>query len=183
VESSGSGHDRRMKCRNEASPVNRSPNRGFSLVEVMVALAIFSTGLGGLSLLLLLALQETAASRLQSYAASQAWSMAEFILVSPGAASSSLSPAASQGCLFDGVCEPPAMVSAALHEWRKGLADGLPHGDGLVCHDGTPTDGSPRQPACDGDGPLHVKVFWLEPGGGDSASPSPRRAVARVPLL
>ena len=148
-----------------------------------MALAIFSTGLGGLSLLLLLALQETAASRLHTFAASQAQSMAEFILVSPGAASGSLNPAAAPGCLLDGVCEPSAMVSAALHEWRNGLADALPGGNGLVCHDGTPADGSAQQPACDGAGPLHVKVFWLEPGGGDSTSPSPRRAVARVPLL
>ena len=149
----------------------------------MVALAIFSTGLGGLSLLLLLALQETAASRLHTFAASQAQSMAEFILVAPGAASSALASAAAPGCLYDGICEPSVMVSAALHEWRKGLADALPHGDGLVCHDGTPTDGSPDQPACDGAGPLHVKVFWLEPGDGDSETPSLRRAVARVPLL
>ena len=144
----------------------RTGEQGFSLIEVVVAVAIFSAGLGGLSLLLLLALQETAASRFQTYAHSQAHSMAEFITTSPGAAS-----------------DASTMVAAALHRWRLRLADTLPEGDGLICRDSTPQDGTRVHPACDGAGPLHVKVFWSEPAAGSESTPSVQRAVARVPLL
>ena len=153
------------------------------MIEVVVAVAIFSAGLGGLSLLLLLALQETAASRFQTYAHSQAHSMAEFMTTSPGAASEALAPSAAPACLAGSACDASTMVAAALHRWRLRLADTLPEGDGLICRDSTPQDGTRVHPACDGAGPLHVKVFWAEPAAGSGSTPSVQRAVARVPLL
>ncbi len=54
---------------------------GFSLIEVVIAIAVFSTGLGGLSLLLMLAIQETMASHWQAYAASRAQARCSSFLV------------------------------------------------------------------------------------------------------
>lgn len=169
-------------------PVNRSSRglnggRGFSLVEIVIALAIFSSGLGGLSLLLLLAIQETTASRFQTTAVNRAHAMAESILASPQAALGSLEPAQSRACLEGDVCGPGVMVSASLHAWRQQLGEELPNGDGVACRDSTPEDGAPESPGCDGAGPVVVKVFWEEPGKGEAASPVSHRMVARLPLL
>ena len=57
--------------------------KGFSLIEVVIAIAVFSTGLGGLSLLLMLAIQETTAAHWQAFAASRAQSVNELLLTLP----------------------------------------------------------------------------------------------------
>jgi type IV pilus assembly protein PilV len=132
--------------------------RGFSLLEVMVAVAVFSTGFGGLSLLLLLAVQHTAASRWQAVAASRLHSMAELQAASPAVV--------------------PA--SPLYLEWQASLAEALPGGAGVVCLDATPADGSAGAPACDGRGGRVVKVFWTEPPSAGHALPESRRLATRL---
>ena len=60
--------------------------KGFSLIEVVIAIAVFSTGLGGLSLLLMLAIQETTAAHWQAFAASRTQSVNELLLTLPSTA-------------------------------------------------------------------------------------------------
>lgn len=141
--------------------------RGFSLIELAVSSAIYSMGLGSVSLLMLLALQGTTEARQESLARIEAASLAELILMNSDAVGHyALDPAGDAGpCDADNPCTPAEMAVANLAAWRQGLADGLPGATGLVCLDGTPVDGQPGDPACDGLGSPVVKVFWQRPDG------------------
>ncbi len=157
---------------------------GFSLVELTVAMAIYSMGLGGVSIMLLAAIHGTADARYQSYAVSQASSLAEMILMNSDAIDHYVNPAPSDpgACQFDQVCDPADMASATMNSWRLHLRGNLPRGRGLVCRDGTPDDGQAGKPSCDGAGNPVIKVFWEEPSKPDDDSNGPQRAVSRLPL-
>jgi type IV pilus assembly protein PilV len=155
--------------------------KGFSLIEVVIAIAVFSTGLGGLSLLLMLAIQETAASHWQAAAASRAQSAIEWIRTVPSRPLPT--PAAGYGpCLHGDVCPPEAMASAAISHWQQDVATLLPGGAGILCLDATPDDGNASEPACDGAGERVAKVFWTEPATGGRPGPEARRIVTVLPL-
>lgn len=144
---------------------DRKGKRGFSLIELTVAVAIFATGLGSFSLLLLMAVQGTAESRMQTVAVSQARSLAEAVRMVPGAGGHFLSPGSTAICSTGSVCAPALMAAATFNDWSLQLATLIPGARGLVCRDATPVDGSVSDAACDGNGGLVVKVFWAEPGG------------------
>lgn len=155
--------------------------KGFSLIEVVIAIAVFSTGLGGLSLLLMLAIQETAASHWQAVAASKAQSLGELLRTAPSATLPT--PVTGSGpCLQGDVCAPGTMASAALYHWQRDVAAVLPDGAGILCLDTTPEDGNAVDPACDGAGERVVKVFWTEPATAGRPGPDARAVAAELPL-
>jgi type IV pilus assembly protein PilV len=160
---------------------SRGSQSGFSLIELTIAAAIFSTGLGAFSLLLLLAIQGTMESGQQTIAVQHARSLAESVKLIPEAVSAFEHPAPQSECPVGSSCSPGQMASSSILHWQRRLARQLPGGTGLICRDGTPEDGTASRPACDGGGQLVVKVFWTEPGkDGGSLE---RRAVSRLPLL
>jgi type IV pilus assembly protein PilV len=155
---------------------------GFSLIELTVAMAIFSMGLGSLSLVLLLAIQGTAEARYRTVATLQAHSLAEAILMNSDAVGHFIHPPAplSQECLQSGICSASDHAGAELAAWESELATALPHGAGLVCRDSTPEDGRSDDPACDGADHPVIKVFWQEPGKtGEEAQDE--RLISRLP--
>lgn len=167
--------------------------RGFSLIELTVATAIYSMGLGSLSLMMMLALHGTGGARLDTMAALHAASLAEMIAMSSDAVGHYLL----EGTTDPGDCGPGApcsieeMAATNLTNWRLRLAADLPGGDGLLCLDGTPEDGDVDDPACDGSGGPVIKVFWKAPAAGPAseppapesraAGPEIRRQVSRLP--
>lgn len=153
---------------------------GFSFIELSVATAIFSMGLGSLSLMMLAAIQGTAEARHQTVASSQVESMAEMIAMSSDAFGHYVFPVEDQACKDEG-CAGKGTAAANLAHWQQSLRDELPGGAGLVCRDSTPHDGEAANPACDGAGPLVIKVFWEESRHGQRADGSWRRAVSRLP--
>ena len=155
--------------------------KGFSLIEVVIAIAVFSTGLGGLSLLLMLAIQETTAAHWQAFAASRAQSITELLLTLPSTELPT-SAASMERCLQGDVCAPDDMSAAALHRWQRDVASMLPNGAGVLCLDATPNDGDASEPGCDGAGERVAKVFWTEPATGGRAGEEPRSIVAVLPL-
>lgn len=66
------------------------------------------------------------------------------------------------GCKTATGCSPQDMARHDLAEWDNALANSLPLGQGFVCIDSTPYDGSgPGNPQCDGVGTqFTVKVWW-----------------------
>jgi type IV pilus assembly protein PilV len=155
--------------------------RGFSLVELSVAAAIYSMGLGSLSLLLLLAVHGTTGARQDTVAAMHADSLAEMIAMSSDAVGHYVYPAGAATCDPPATCPAAALAAANLAAWQELVAADLPQGAGTVCRDLTPADGNAGDAACDGSGAPVVKVFWQTPGESGPAAED-HRQVARVPL-
>jgi type IV pilus assembly protein PilV len=156
--------------------------RGFSLVELTVATAIFSLGIGGLSLLFLLALQGTLESKFRVAAVSQAASLQEMMWLAPEGRAAFMAPGespAEPACDGGALCTPELMAGSMLESWQRQLESGIPSGRGLVCRDSTPSDGTPSEPACDGIGTPVIKVFWEEPGNDGAVA---HRSVRALPL-
>ncbi|MGD9344149.1 MAG: type IV pilus modification protein PilV [Desulfuromonadales bacterium] len=153
---------------------------GFSFVELSVATAIFSMGLGSFSLMMLAAIQGTAEARHQTVASSQAESLAEMIAMSSDAFGHYVFPAETLACTGED-CSGQSMAAANLAHWQQSLQDELPGGSGLVCRDSKPDDGEAEHPACDGNGPLVIKVFWEEARHSKNADGGKRRVISRLP--
>jgi prepilin-type N-terminal cleavage/methylation domain-containing protein len=152
------------KAWEEANMSFRCPVRkaGFSLIELTVATAIYSMGLGSLSLMML----------------------AELILMNPAAIGHYISDVGGAAPDCDGgiVCAPDEMAAWHLQAWRDDLAALLPGGSGLVCLDSSPEDGESADAACDGVGGPVIKVLWEVPEDEDDPEPGFGRQVARLPV-
>jgi type IV pilus assembly protein PilV len=155
--------------------------RGFSLIEMLIAVAIFSIGLGGLALMMLTAVRGTVEARNQSAAAMHASDLAELILMNPSYLGHYLIPAGPPAaCAVGAGCTDAAWALDGLARWNAELESNLSGAQGLVCRDATPVDGQLDAAACDGIGMAVVKVFWREPHQADDAVAGHRRVVLPV---
>jgi len=155
---------------------------GFSLIELSIATAIFSMGLGSLSMMMLVAIHGTVEARHQTVATIQASSMAEMIVMNSDALGHYINPPGSEiaACEED-FCQGEAMAAGNMHFWQSQLHSELPGGEGLVCRDSTPDDGNSSDSSCDGNGAVVVKVFWEESAHENSEDGRHRRLVSRLP--
>jgi type IV pilus assembly protein PilV len=123
---------KRSKSRSNAS-------RGFSLVEVLVALVVVSVGLLGLAKMEALSLSSTSVAGVRSITAGQAANLAAMMhanqdfwqtpIVYPlTTITSSNNPYAGATCTVAGSnsCTPTQMANADLNLWAQGLAAVLP---------------------------------------------------------
>jgi type IV pilus modification protein PilV len=155
---------------------------GFSLLEVLVAGAVFSFGLAGLSALLLVSIIASDEARNEGIAAVAAANLAEQILLNPAALERYLNPAESISriCLGGDQCTAEQQADYDFGLWRIELADRIRNARGTVCHDSTPEDGVEGSSRCDGAGPLVIKIFWNGPEEADSQSSNQRRFTLAV---
>ena len=156
--------------------------RGFTLIEVMIALLVFGVGLFALAGLQSQSLMANERSYLRSQAVIYAQEMGDRMRANPRAvrngAYNSGNPGATAGAVgtLNGACNSAAgcdkadMATNDLAEWSNSVQQ-LPAGAGVVCVDSTPDDGNPGNPLCDGvdlggGGPqMHaIKVFWQRNG-------------------
>jgi type IV pilus assembly protein PilV len=158
--------------------------QGFSLIELSVATAIYSMGLGSLSLLMLFALHGTAGARLDTAAVVHAASLAELIAMNSDAVGHYVYPTepAAGACDAGSPCTSEQMATWNFMTWRDRVVADLPDGDGLLCRDSSPDDGDATDPACDGGGGPVVKVFWRAPADSGAEPTEPHRQVSRLPL-
>ncbi len=144
----------------------RSAQGGVSLIEVLVAVVIFSVSLAGLAGLSLTSLRNTADGHFNSQATILGDQLADTMRANLTAYETGQfisTPADTEK-----VCTPAAKCSAAEQaqydagKWQTLAADVLPGGVAVICMDSTPNDGQPADPACDGAGMNTVKLFWLD---------------------
>jgi type IV pilus assembly protein PilV len=155
---------------------------GFSLIELSIATAIFSMGLGSLSMMMLAAIHGTAEARHQTVATMQASSLAEMIAMTSDAYGHYINPPdAEMAPCEEDFCQGAAIAAGNMVFWRAELHNELPGGKGLVCRDSTPDDGNSIDPSCDGVGAVVIKVFWEESRHQDSEDGGHRRLVSRFP--
>lgn len=146
---------------------------GFSLVEVAVAAAVFSLGLGGLSLLLLLAVQGTVTPRLETLAAVHARSLAEAARFVPGGVEAlPLAGAGPATCTSVAPCPPGVMAATIMESWQQRVEKDIPTGRGLVCRDSVLLSSAGGE--CGGLPGETVSVDWDE-ADADGDGTAPRR--------
>lgn len=155
---------------------------GFSLVELAVATAVFSMGLGSLSMMMLSAIHGTMEARHRTVAVTQATSMAEMIAMQSNALDHYINPpdADMLACNED-FCQDVALAAGNLAAWHSQLSGALPGSAGMVCRDSTPDDGTLEDPSCDGEGAVAVKIFWTESRHVQAEDGGRKRVVSRLP--
>ncbi|SDM63391.1 type IV pilus assembly protein PilV [Oryzisolibacter propanilivorax] len=160
------------------------PPRGFTLIEVLVALIIFSFGMLGAVGLILSSLQATKYSSNSAVAGALAREYGEIMqLVSDGVSSTASATADSANTLMldttaissgspgnctgkDKTCTPVELLAALRDDWALRVKDTatLPQGRAEVCRDSTPrnADGELEWGGCDEDGAtVLIKLGWL----------------------
>jgi type IV pilus assembly protein PilV len=164
-----------------------SPKRGkgFTLIEVLVTLLVLSVGLFGILAVIIKSLQMNSSSVYRTIASQQAYAMAETLRANPtavGTANAASAVAFSTSgvaattidttCLNATGCARNAFIANSLYMWNQQLAALLPQGQGTICQDSTPNDGTPANWLCNGptgtqtptdqNAPYVVKVCWNE---------------------
>lgn len=156
---------------------------GFTLLEVLVAIVIFSIGLLGIAGLQVAGMRYTHGSQLRSIATMQAESIADNMRANRRGVedghynvTGNMPTAYPTDCSVN-TCSPEDLALYDLVSWNFAAAEGKPHesnqdalpgGEGVVCIDSTPNDGSPSDWACDNDGGVYaVKLVWNERAAGE----------------
>ncbi len=157
---------------------NPDSNRqhGFTLLEVLIAIVIFSIGLLGIASLQLAGLRYTHTSQLRATAAMQAENIADRMRANlAGVADDEYNvtgsiPASSETC--DTECTSAEIAEHDLYNWNLHNGALLPDGAGIVCIDSTPeNDAVPGDWKCDNTGEVYtVKIAWTERGVGENES-------------
>lgn len=144
--------------------------QGFTLVEILVTIVIFAFGMLGVAGLQLVSLTGMDTAQFRSVATLKASDMAERIRANSGATYVGVSAtkancrasyynstvAAPSGCVAN------VLAADEISDWETELSKRLPDGKGAICNDSTPNDGTPAATACDGNGPVVVKVWWTD---------------------
>jgi type IV pilus assembly protein PilV len=144
----------------------RAQQSGFTLIEVLVSVLVLSIGLVGVAALQGVSLKNTQSAFMRSQATALAYDLADRMRANVIAARTGLydpgTAATVTGCKSTTGCTAQDMAKHDLAEWNAAIATYLPMGQGFVCVDSTPNDGtSAASPACDGSGTqLTVKIWW-----------------------
>ena len=162
--------------------VKRSQS-GFTLLEILIAIVIFSIGLLGIAGLQVAGMRFTHGSQLRSIAVAQAESMADLMRANEFGVQAgfynvktAMPTNANPDCAAT-VCTAQERATYDLKAWNtttvgaplQSNRDVLPLGDGIVCRDSTPNDGVSGAWACDNSGNVYaIKIQWQERTvGGD----------------
>ena len=155
---------------------------GFSLIEVMIATAVLSIGMGGMSALMLSAAGGMSESQHETIAHLHADAMAATWQLSPLALEHVANPPVTAPLCFEtDTCTDLDFSMGQYLRWRNRAAQLLPGGHAVVCRDSTPLDGHAGSPSCDGVGSAVSKVFWADPRKSNEPDGGVRRAVVRIP--
>lgn len=151
---------------------------GFTLIEVLIAVVIFSIGLLGWAGLQVAALDGTRSAELRTLAVLQAQDLADRMRANMPAVNDGSYAAGVQrelGCraiYFEHVadpepCSPSQLAQDDLFDWNLANQHLLPGGTGVVCRDSGANPGTrtPEDPGCDGmaASAFVVIVWWNDP--------------------
>ena len=148
-----------------------SEQSGFSLIEVLLSIALLSFGMLGMLLLMIHSTRQTTSSHYQSIAAQLGYSLADSMRGNTTQLASYDSPANTAGvaaCFTAAGCGGAAsdMVDNEYALWTARLAASLPGGLGMLCRDSSPGDatitGSTPAWNCNAGStaPFVIKVCW-----------------------
>ena len=128
--------------------------RGFSLVEVLIALIIMSVGMLGIAGLFVQGMQAGRTSVLRHHAVTLVGDIADRIRANPRAGIAYEGAGSDNGCVgYGNDCDEATMAAHDVFLWEQQAVDSLPAGAVTVNFDNTATP------------PLYtIDVTWSEPG-------------------
>lgn len=132
----------------------RKPQRGFSLVEVLIALIIMSVGMLGIAGLYVQSMQAGRTSMLRHNAVTLAGDVADRIRSNPRAGNAYTGAGADNGCVNGTAsCSEAEMAAQDVLLWKAQADNSMPNGDVTITFDNTvvPPD-------------YTIAVTWDEPG-------------------
>ena len=149
-------------------PSTQRPQRGFTLIEILIAVFVMTVGLLGLAALQTRQLTNSQSSKMRQIATAQAYALSDLMRSNRASVDSGAFNSPGTGvtaaCMTAAGCTAAQMVQTEFSNWLDQLARTLPGGTGTVCLDSTPNDGLPTVPACDGltTGMYVIKVWWRD---------------------
>lgn len=170
--------------------------RGFTLVEILIAIVVFSIGLLGIAGLQVSGMRFTKGAEIRAVASMQAATMADRMRANRAAVqdgnynTQGTMPTSSGKDCATVACTPAETATYDLVNWNatggstkpaQSNADVLPGGAGVVCIDSTPNDGGSAGWACDNTGSIYaIKLRWDERASSGSTDASEKTMVMRV---
>jgi type IV pilus assembly protein PilV len=158
--------------------------RGFTLVEVLMAVFVLAIALTGMMRLHLTALRAQRQSSYQTIAVQLAGDMAEMIRAwsAPGSDDPFLfnyragdALPAAMDCNGGAQCEPAALRQFGIGQWLETLQAALPMARVSICRDATPWDdsaGAFKWPCSGDDAGVVIKLGWRTASGASGRSSS-----------
>jgi type IV pilus assembly protein PilV len=144
--------------------------RGFSLVEVLIALIIMSVGMLGIATLFVQSMQAGRTSMFRHHAVTMAGDVADRIRANPRAGAAYAGQGADNGCVATGNdCNEAAMAANDIFQWDAQVADSLPNGDVTVTFNDAV---APPE--------YTIRIDWDEPGEDPNA---PLNYTITIPVL
>jgi type IV pilus assembly protein PilV len=153
-------------------PLRRDPSlrlsSGFTLMEVLIAMVVMGVGIITIVELQTDALTGSQQSGARMHAAVLASGMADRIRANPAGQGNydgmtvGTAPTSNSNC-YNTTCNANQLATHDVWRWQQKLGNTLPGGEGIVCRDSSPDDGTGQSsPSCDGDSndPFAVKVWW-----------------------
>lgn len=116
---------------------NIKKQTGFNLIEVMVALVIFSIGLLGLAGLQQVGLVQNTTAMQRTVAMAQAYDIFDRMRNNRSTDYSSATAASTPNCITVACTTTAQTASYDIYEWGLALSDALPNGTGFIT--GSPT--------------------------------------------
>jgi type IV pilus assembly protein PilV len=147
--------------------------RGFTLIVVLVSSLVLGIGLVGVAGLQALALKNNQSAFMRSQATAMAYDLADRMRSNVSGAQGGFydpsNAALNDACVTPAGCSPAEIAAHDLAEWREAVSDYLPLGEGIVCVDSTPEDGTGfDNPQCDGTGTGYsIKIWWDDNRDGE----------------
>ena len=120
--------------------MNKSKSKGFTIVEVLIAMVILAVGVLGLGVMQITSMQNTQAGQMKALATILAYDILDAMRANPpGVSAGSYSiamatatPTAPQ-CYWNAAnCDTTQLATSDVNRWRAALAQSLPSGNGSV---------------------------------------------------
>jgi type IV pilus assembly protein PilV len=158
--------------RNRSNPSRALTERGFSIVEAMVALLVLSVGMLGIAGLYVTTLRASGSALFRTHAVNLAADMADRIRANPNAGAAYAAAAADNNCAGGGAsCSPTQLAADDLFTWLNEIATVLPDDGDVNTAQGTVAvaGANPRT--------YTITVSWVEP-----TEPQPLSYVLRMQI-
>ncbi len=139
---------------NEISGISARAERGFSLIEVLIALIIMSVGMLGIASLYVQSMQAGRTSLFRHNAVTLAGDVADRMRANPTAGVVYAGAGANNNCIAMGInCSNVQMAAQDIFGWDQQAVDTLPNGDVTITFDNTVNP------------PVYtIAITWDEPG-------------------